>query len=77
MKYKLRAECQNDIDQLFKKIKVSHVFIESENRFPDVYVEFTSEKSIGDIINIMHQIDNSHVMIETIETIEKYTGERK
>lgn len=46
-------------------------------RIPDFEVEFRSRMALKELKKLIAQIDDGHVMLETIELKENYTGERK
>lgn len=76
-RYKFRAECLHDIIQLMERVPLLNVKIVKPDIIPDCTAEITTDLSIADIKNVMREIEDSHVMIETITPISKYTGERK
>ena len=43
---------------------------------PDVELEFESEFPKGKFVDILDGIADCHVMSQTVETFESYTGER-
>jgi hypothetical protein len=76
--YKLRAECLIDVEQFVaNNIKVKDICPLISSDFPDRELEFISSLSKKEIIKILNKIPDSHVMIETLEKIEKYTGKRR
>lgn len=77
-RYKFRAECSKDAMQFFIEIgdAAKNFKIQNMGNIPDVEVEFDSELSLSEIIDEMKALDDSHVMAETVQSIEKYTGER-
>ena len=83
-RFKFRAECLTDVTRLMNKICYPGLEIHVKlNRFgfPDVEVEldFTNvvfDVDQQDIISNMKEVEDSHVMIETLEPEELYTGER-
>lgn len=83
-RFKFRAECLTDVTRLMKKIGYPgleiHVKLDRFG-FPDVEVilDFTnvvSHVTQQDIISDMKEVEDSHVMIQTLEPEEFYTGER-
>lgn len=50
--------------------------IESHSIFPDVVVELTCDVGLDDVLKAMATIPDSHVMQETVDFVELYTGER-
>lgn len=78
MKYKMRAECMNDI------FAFTNSFAQSMNNFsihgcmhiPDVEFEFQSSEPMKSIMRTLSEIPDSHVMMETLQPKAKYTGQR-
>lgn len=84
MLYKLRAECKHDVKQLsciLSQFTITEEKIDECNingiPIPDVEYTFDVNQTIEEVIEIIKDIPDSHVMYQTIETIDKYTGERK
>ena len=78
MKYKLRAECSNDV-VLFIQNTHSQMLNFSMVKYPelpDVDFEFETELALEEIILILKDIEDSHVMYQTVKPIEEYTGDR-
>lgn len=82
MFYKFRAECLQDAISFKDKtigltdnFKIINQDVDSIS-IPDVDVEFESELSLDEIIIKMREVFDSHVMIQTLNLIERYTGER-
>lgn len=78
--YKCRAEVIQDIlgilslaPQLFYDFSVKRI----NNCIPDVEFEFTSTHQKKEIVEYFIQIPDTHVMVDTLELKENYTGERK
>lgn len=77
MSYKFRAECRYDVDRFLKLLSVNKIVISSnENGFPDVEVQIESDISLDQLRNIMRNVANGHVMVQTINHASEYTGER-
>ena len=79
--YKFRAECDADVDNLMRLLieagYITSCLINKEDiTVPDIEVSLISEISIDDLRYYMKQIEDSHVMIQTLNTCDKYTGER-
>ena len=77
-KYKLRAEGMNDIFEftnLFKKSMGKYI-LSGYTGHPDVEFEFESSEPIETIMEILSNISDSHVMMETLQPKSKYTGIR-
>ena len=79
IEYKFRAECLNDVLELVKIKTFSTTLWTLNNDNPiglDVEVTFWSDSSLTKIINEMKNVIDGHVMYQTIQPIEKYTGQR-
>lgn len=79
--YKFRAECTNDVDRfidLLKTVQDSFISIERklDPEFTEVDVEFSSMLNIDEIREIIRNLDDGHVMIETLNYAHEYTGDR-
>lgn len=75
--YKLRAECTVDVSRFVEAVHPDTMTMKKHKLLPDCVVEFTSQLSLSEIINLMSEIPDGHVMIETVATAQFYTGERK
>jgi hypothetical protein len=76
--YKLRAEGLNDFlaflqNGMYFRVKSFTVEIIG---VPDVVVSFETDASLSEIKSKLREIPDSHVMLQTIEPINEYTGER-
>lgn len=78
--YKCRAEVVQDVlgilylaPQLFYDFSVKRM----GEYIPDVEFEFTSGYNLNQIAELFFKIPDTHVMIDTLELKENYTGERK
>jgi hypothetical protein len=78
MKYKLRAECSNDVAQFIMNAhsQMTKFKMQKDKELPDIEFEFETELALDEIIMTLQDIDDSHVMYQTVQPIEKYTGER-
>ena len=78
MIYKLRAECSNDVMKFIEKAHghMENFKMERDKQFPDVDFEFESKLNLDEIILILRDIDDGHVMVQTVKPIKEYTGER-
>jgi pantothenate kinase len=82
--YKCRAEAKADIDA-FIKIANTHIMQwycnrwvdDDNNTYPDIEFTFSSDLSIEIMKLILNGLDDCHVMTETLQPYEKYTGERE
>ena len=78
MRYKFRAECISDV-LLLRKVafgKIKDVTVVFDDNLPDVVVTMSSDEDPKHIEGIINGIENGHVILETLNTQEKYTGER-
>jgi hypothetical protein len=81
-RFKFRAECLNDVFLFFnycpqgsvKKIECNKT--EGIEWAPDVEVSFESKLTLSDFRQICAIIEDCHVMLQTIQPIVSYTGER-
>lgn len=79
MKYKLRAECSQDILNFLEKSgnqMMSFKMTREDLTFPDAEFEFETKLTLDEIILILKGIIDSHVMYQTVKPISEYTGER-
>ena len=77
-KFKFRAECLRDVEELVRVI--NHGGMEVNITFfdlPDVEVTVLTLHSLEDIIEEANNIDDCHVIAQTVQPILKYTGERE
>lgn len=79
--YKLRAECLPDVVQFIENTNkrgtmITNYKIEKDKLVSDVYFEFELKLTIPEIIDILQNQKDSHVMYQTVNPIDKYTGER-
>lgn len=78
-KYKLRAECQDDVARFisyFTDYINSFECALQDYRLPDVDFIFTSVLELKQIQNILCSLDDCHVMAQTVQLFDNYTGER-
>lgn len=78
-KYAFRAECRLDVDNFVKLSKVDQKDIEitpDDSGLPDCDVILYSEQTLDDIRTIMEEIEDSHVMLESLNYEKDYTGDR-
>ena len=74
-KYAMRAECRHDVETFVKQAN-NLVIEEINDSMPDVTAVFESELSIEAIIALMLDMDDSHVMLQTVKPFSEYTGIR-
>lgn len=80
-RYRFRAECQRDAELFVRTIEG---FIESscttqpQTDYPDVNVTFSIKREISprDLLWIACSIGDGHVLVQTLEKEDKYTGRR-
>ncbi len=79
IKYKFRAECWVDYLSLLAHLPVypyrqwTYPLLESA---PDIVITMEIDASFDEIIEALRDVEDSHVMIQTLELEENYTGER-
>ena len=78
MTYKMRAEGVNDVFEFVRAMgsNIKEYRIIGNTIIPDVEFEFETKKSLHIVLNILRQIPDSHVMVETVKPISEYTGDR-
>lgn len=81
MKIKFRAECLQDILNLLEQLshkQYEEFKIKSLNTFGDVecVLKLRGETTRENVLEAMSNVQDSHVMIQTCEKIDEYTGER-
>lgn len=77
--YKLRAESLNDFLAFLQKgmyMRVKSFTVEPIG-VPDVEVSFETDASLSEIKSKLREVPDSHVMLETVKSINEYTGERE
>lgn len=76
--YRFRAECQVDVDELRRLIgtKFDRTTIVNTAPFPDVEVEIETSLSLHELQDLMRQVVDGHVMVQTVASAAEYTGER-
>lgn len=76
-KWKLRAEVFIDIVMLLDKPDFkTHSFIFTRDENNVFELEFLTEMNEEEIQIVIFEVDDSHVMSETVQPIESYTGIR-
>ncbi len=75
--YKLRAECVQDILNFINQL-VNHGIKANFGSINTLYNElvFDSKITREQIMALVRKVEDGHVMLQTIQPIEKYTGER-
>jgi hypothetical protein len=76
--YKFRDECEHDVNELRMELGWRCVKIVKtvEYYFPDVVVDLYTTLSLEEIKDEIRKINDGHVMLQTVELAENYTGER-
>lgn len=75
--FKLRAECFQDVLILIDKLNKNLYGFRIERDFlPDVEFEFITNLTLDEILAILDNQVDSHVMMETLRPFDEYTGER-
>lgn len=84
--YKFRAECIADAYNVINKLgKLSHEALQEVKiipifmdglRLPDCEVELKTSLHFIALLTQLRDIPDGHVMLESVQPIEKYTGER-
>jgi hypothetical protein len=75
MIYRFRAECFRDVAELIESLESYTITLQREKE-PDVEVELQTSLDMEALRDLMRQIEDSHVMIQTLTLKEQYTGER-
>jgi len=78
MKYKFRAECAEDAYRFEAKNRdaILNMQITPTEGIPDVEVTIDCELKKSEIILLMKEIADGHVMYQTVLPINEYTGHR-
>jgi hypothetical protein len=77
--YKLRAECRDDIKHFegYAGNKISDIIIRHcDQHIPDHTIVFKSKLSIDALHKIIRKVSDGHIMLQTLNLKEKYTGKR-
>jgi len=83
--YKMRAEFRSDVEEWLKTAGhhvTSVVFIPSTVKLfdgsvlPEVGVTFSSPLSLADLRKTLKKVVDGHVMLESLNTADAYTGDR-
>jgi hypothetical protein len=74
--YKLRAEALIDIFNLTEDERfIATEYEIKKEKFYDITFTFDSVLSLEEIVEIIHDVKDGHVMLYTIKPLEEYTGE--
>ncbi len=74
--YKFRAECVQDVDNLKERLP-GRYDVQFMEGFPDVEVRLSTNLNLNEVLKVMETVPDGHVMLETVEHEEEYTGVRK
>lgn len=76
--YKLRAECEDDVNELQKMLRYNFYTLTKTIHpyLPDTIVEVATSLTLRELQDIIRDITDGHVMLQTIALKENYTGER-
>jgi hypothetical protein len=80
--YSFRAECQRDVDQLSYALTSAGIYSSVQSTrdagFPDVEVELEANATLETIRNVMRDVEDGHVMVQTLRAcpLAKNTLER-
>jgi len=78
--YKMRAECSADLGRFLMEVSIVTFTATSTDIdgawIPDMEVTFTSILHIDEIRAILANIVDGHVMLESLNLAQQYTGER-
>ena len=79
-KFKLRAECANDVISFYTKVQdiVKEITIVRPYKpFPDVEATIFVDLTLPQIRDlILEYVKDGHVMAETVQNIDEYDGQR-
>lgn len=75
--FKFRAECLQDVERFLTVLKSrGSVNISIPSVLPDCYVTIESSSSLKALRAIIRKMPDGHVMLQTIQAADLYTGER-
>lgn len=79
--YKLRAECAADVEALGERLREQGIRVTDWRVLPfdgrtDVELTFASDASLDALRRTAENVLDGHVMVETLATLDRYTGER-
>ena len=75
--FKLRAECFDDALFLFKRLPVVWgIKLIQWGPMPDFELEFKTKITSEEILAILEEHEDAHVMMDTLRPFEEYTGKR-
>lgn len=76
--YKFRAECMADLERLSEILPAQYLImpVKARTKLPDIVVHINTEFSICQVRAAMLMLIDGHVMAETLNYKDRYTGER-
>jgi hypothetical protein len=79
--FKFRAETLFDVGEFLKHFPVCQEFVKFEimnitPHLPDIECHFVANVTLNQVRHAMRNIVDGHVMVQTVQPIKKYTGER-
>lgn len=76
--YRFRAECKDDANRFFMNIDtpIKACLVDESKEFPDVEYSLISFETLEKLKQIADKLDDLHVIKETINYTEDYTGVR-
>lgn len=75
-KFKFRSECILDVTRFLNLIEVQSVEITKAATFPDCVVILESKLKLETLVECAQCIPDGHVIVETLQLEENYTGDR-
>jgi hypothetical protein len=77
-RYRFRAECQRDVNELCRLLNTQPHAITTELTagFPDVEAAIVIVLSLEQLRDVMRQVEDGHVMVQTVAPTQDYTGKR-
>ena len=78
--YRWRSECAHDNDEVLKRLpECERLRFQSlrQDPFPDTICELTADSiTLEELRDLMREIEDGHVMVQTVQPKDHYTGER-
>lgn len=74
--YRFRAECSQDVKAVVSNGWFTDVSMEQDPDFPDVEVKMKTHHPLDKIRELLSSLPDGHVMAESVNYADKYTGER-
>lgn len=80
MKYKFKAECQENVDELMNKLSDKQAVVDQiipDEYLPDVEVLISlGSLTLSELRDAMREVEDGHIMVQTLAPEESYTGKR-